>query len=172
MTILVAEDDPDDRLMLSEAFEENGSNIEVDFVKDGEELLQYLRREDIYTDKTGRPQPAVVLLDLNMPKVDGREALRQIKDDPNLRVIPIVVLTTSKAPEDVETTYKCGVNSFVSKPRDFDELIDLTEQICRYWTRFVRLPEASYPRLKLGSGGSMSAYPVPNQAEPDLSCLF
>lgn len=142
MTILVAEDDPDDRLMISEAFEESGSDIEVDFVKDGEELLKYLRREEGFSDKIGRPQPAVVLLDLNMPKVDGREALRQIKDDPNLRVIPIVVLTTSKAPEDVESTYKSGVNSFVSKPRDFDELIDMTKQICRYWTKFVRLPDA------------------------------
>jgi CheY-like chemotaxis protein len=141
MTIVVAEDDPDDRLLIEDAFEESSTPGELHFVQDGEELLQYLRREADWSSLDGQPLPALVLLDLNMPKLDGREALKKIKNDENLCVIPIVVLTTSKAEEDVQSSYQSGVNSYLSKPRTFEGLVEIVKTLNQYWMSTVRLPE-------------------------------
>jgi CheY-like chemotaxis protein len=107
-TILMAEDDPDDRLLTQEALREAELNNDILFVENGEELLNYLRRSGNFSDKSKFPKPRLILLDLNMPKMDGREALEEIKADPKLRSIPIIVLTTSKAEEDIIKTYNLG----------------------------------------------------------------
>jgi CheY-like chemotaxis protein len=147
ITILVAEDDADDRLMILEAFEESRVANRVDFVIDGEQLLQYLRREGEFGRLEAEPYPGVVLLDLNMPRKDGREALRHMKADPALCRIPIVVLTTSRAEEDIVRTYGLGVSSFITKPVTFEGLVDALRIICRYWIEIVSLPpECSRPR--------------------------
>jgi CheY-like chemotaxis protein len=147
ITILVADDDADDRLMIEEAFEESRVANHVDFVVDGEQLLQYLRREGAYGHLAGQPYPGVILLDLNMPRKDGREALRDLKADPELCRIPIVVLTTSRAEEDILRTYGLGVSSFITKPVTFEGLVDALRVICRYWIEIVSLPpECSRPR--------------------------
>jgi two-component system response regulator len=146
ITILVADDDADDRLMILEAFEESTVANRVDFVVDGEELLQYLRREGTFARLAAEPYPGVVLLDLNMPRKDGREALRDMKLDPALCRIPIVVLTTSRAEEDIVRTYGLGVSSFITKPVTFEGLVDALRIICRYWIEIVSLPpECSRP---------------------------
>jgi CheY-like chemotaxis protein len=119
ITILIADDDAEDRMMIKEAFEENRLANELKFVEDGEELMSYLNREGKYKSFESSPKPGLILLDLNMPKKDGREALREIKNQPGLRGIPVVVLTTSKAEEDIYRTYDLGVNSFITKPVTF-----------------------------------------------------
>jgi CheY-like chemotaxis protein len=140
INILMADDDPDDRMLMKEALEENNLPSNIAFVEDGKELLDYLYRRDQYLTKDTF-KPGLILLDLNMPKVDGREALRIIKSDPLLRRIPVVVLTTSKAEEDVFKTYDLGVNSFICKPVKFEELVQLTREIGIYWFRTVALPK-------------------------------
>jgi CheY-like chemotaxis protein len=145
ITILVADDDPDDRMMIEEAFEENRVANAVEFVEDGEELMAYLRREGDYANLAGKPYPGIILLDLNMPRKDGREALRELKADPNLCRIPVVVLTTSQAEEDIVRTYGLGVSSFVTKPVSFEGLVEAIKVICQYWIQIVALPpECSY----------------------------
>jgi CheY-like chemotaxis protein len=139
ITILMADDDADDRLMAQEAFEEARLANELRFVEDGEALLDYLRRRGKYAAGEA-PEPGLILLDLNMPKKDGRQALQEIKADPALRHIPIVVLTTSKAEEDVLRTYDLGVNSFITKPVTFEGLVDLIKTLTRYWFQIVTLP--------------------------------
>ncbi|MCX8101066.1 MAG: response regulator [Geminicoccaceae bacterium] len=140
ITILVAEDDPDDRMMIEEAFAENRLANEIHFVEDGEELLAYLRREGRWTSLAGQPYPGVILLDLNMPRKDGREALRELKADPQLCRIPVVVLTTSRAEEDIVRTYGLGVSSFITKPVTFGGLVEAINVLCRYWIQIVALP--------------------------------
>lgn len=142
VTILVADDDADDRLMIKEALQENRLANDVRFVEDGEELMQYLRREGKYAAEGTSPTPGLILLDLNMPRMDGREALKEIKGDQRLRGIPVVVLTTSKAEEDVYRTYNLGVNSFITKPVTFDNLVTITRELGRYWFEIVELPPA------------------------------
>ncbi len=145
ITILVADDDPDDRMMIEEAFEENRVANTVEFVEDGEELMAYLRREGDYAKLAGKPYPGIILLDLNMPRKDGREALRELKADPDLCRIPVVVLTTSQAEEDIVRTYGLGVSSFVTKPVSFEGLVEAIKVICQYWIQIVALPpECSY----------------------------
>jgi len=145
ITILVADDDPDDRMMIEEAFEENRVANAVEFVEDGEELMAYLRREGDYARLAGKPYPGIILLDLNMPRKDGREALRELKADPDLCRIPVVVLTTSQAEEDIVRTYGLGVSSFVTKPVSFEGLVEAIKVICQYWIQIVALPpECSY----------------------------
>jgi CheY-like chemotaxis protein len=139
-TILMADDDEDDRLMARDALHEGRLPNELRFVNDGEELLQYLRREGAYADPADSPRPGLVLLDLNMPKVDGREALAAIKSDPKLRSIPVVVLTTSKAEEDVLQTYDLGVNSFITKPVTYLGLVEVMKVFTDYWLNVVDLP--------------------------------
>jgi two-component system response regulator len=140
-TILMADDDEDDRLMARDALHEGRLPNELRFVNDGEELLQYLRREGPYADPASSPRPGLVLLDLNMPKVDGREALAAIKSDPGLRSIPVVVLTTSKAEEDVLQTYDLGVNSFITKPVTYLGLVEVMKVFTDYWLNIVDLPD-------------------------------
>ena len=140
MTILLAEDDPDDRMLAMEAFEESRLLNSLEMVEDGEELMDYLHRTGKYANDECKSLPGLILLDLNMPRKDGREALKEIKSDPNLRRIPIVVLTTSKAEEDILRTYDLGVNSFVVKPVTFDALVDVLKTIGKYWFEIVQLP--------------------------------
>jgi len=140
INILMADDDPDDRMLMKEALEENELPSNIHFVEDGKELLDYLHRREQYAEKETF-KPGLILLDLNMPKIDGREALRMIKSDPLLRRIPVVVLTTSKAEEDVFKTYDLGVNSFICKPVKFEELVQVTKAIGIYWFSTVALPK-------------------------------
>jgi CheY-like chemotaxis protein len=140
ITILLAEDDADDRLLVKEALAEGRVLNELRCVEDGEELMDYLRRQGRYADPELSPRPGLVLLDLNMPRKDGREALREIKGDPELRRIPIVVMTTSKAEEDIFRSYDLGANSYISKPVTFQALVELMKVLGRYWIEFVELP--------------------------------
>ena len=140
ITILMADDDPDDRQLTKEAFEEAKLANDLRFVEDGVELLDYLNRRGKYADPATSPRPGIILLDLNMPRKDGREALREIKSDPALRHIPIVVLTTSKAEEDIYRTYDLGVNSFITKPVTFDGLVNVMRTLGTYWFEIVELP--------------------------------
>ena len=138
--IVVADDDADDRMMIKDAFEASKLGNEVDFVEDGVELLEYLRREGRYSKLAGEPFPGFVLLDLNMPRKDGRTVLKEIRNDPKLHRIPIVILTTSKAEEDIIKTYNLGVNSFICKPVSFDKLVDIVRTMGHYWFEIVVLP--------------------------------
>ena len=140
ITILLAEDDADDRLLVKEALAEGRVLNELRSVEDGEELLDYLRRQGRYADPEASPRPGLVLLDLNMPRKDGREALREIKADPDLKRIPVVVMTTSKAEEDIVRSYDLGANSYVTKPVTFERLVELMRVMGRYWIEFVELP--------------------------------
>ncbi len=140
MRILLAEDDDDDYLLTVEALHRDHFNDELMRVSDGEELLHYLRHTGAYRNPEQSPRPSLVLLDLNMPRKDGREALQEIKSDPQLRHIPIVVLTTSRADEDVIRSYQLGVNSFIKKPVTFQGLVDAMEALRRYWFEVVALP--------------------------------
>lgn len=143
ITILLAEDDPEDRLWVKDAFEEGRFINDLRFVGDGDELMDYLHRRGKYANATDSPQPGLILLDLNMPKKDGREALSEIKADPRLRHIPVVVLTTSQAEEDIYRSYSLGGNSFISKPVTFQPLVDLLKTVGTYWFQIVQLPAAT-----------------------------
>ena len=140
ITILLADDDPDDRMLTRDAFDESRLRNNLDMVEDGEELMDYLRHQGKYSGEQSRPRPGLILLDLNMPRKDGREALKEIKSCPDLRRIPIVVLTTSKAEEDILRTYDLGVNSFVIKPVTFEALVDVLKTVGKYWFEIVQLP--------------------------------
>jgi len=141
ITILLADDDPDDRQLTRDAFAENRLVNELHCVEDGEELMDYLHRRGRYSGLDGEPLPGLILLDLNMPRKDGREALKEIKADPNLRRLPIVVLTTSKAEEDILRSYDLGVNSYVTKPVTFKSLVELIKVLGQYWFEVVKLPQ-------------------------------
>ncbi len=140
ISILLADDDPDDRKLTQDAFAENRLANLLHCVEDGEELMDYLHRCGKYSGLRGEALPGLILLDLNMPRKDGREALKEIKADPELRRIPIVVLTTSKAEEDIMRTYDLGVNSYVTKPVTFKSLVELVKVLGRYWFEVVELP--------------------------------
>jgi len=140
ITILMADDDPDDRLLVQDAFDEIRLDNPLAFVEDGIELMDYLHRRGAYAHLAGTPLPGLILLDLNMPKKDGREALKEIKQDPALRTIPIVILTTSNAEEDILRTYDLGTNSFIVKPVTFDKLVEIIRKVTQYWFEIVRLP--------------------------------
>ncbi len=137
--ILIADDDPEDRNLISEAFEIAEIPHELFFVKDGEELLDYLKKRKAYSDCSNYKTPAIILLDLNMPRKDGREALKEIKSDPELHNIPVIVLTTSNYEEDIKKTYLMGVNGFVTKPVTFMALVDALKGVCKYWLDTVKL---------------------------------
>lgn len=141
MIILMAEDDPDDRMLVADALEEAHLKNPLEFVEDGEQLMDYLRRRGDYSHLKDTPLPGLILLDLNMPKKDGREALAEIKADEKLHNIPVVILTTSQAEEDVLRTYDLGVNSFISKPVTFDGLVDIIKTLGHYWFEIVTLPK-------------------------------
>lgn len=138
--ILIAEDDAEDRMLVKDALDESRLVNDLRFVENGEELLDYLLNKNKYEDKDHNPLPGLILLDLNMPKMDGREALREIKKHPELRVIPVVVLTTSQAEEDILRTYDLGVSSFITKPVTFGSLVDIMKTLGKYWFEIVELP--------------------------------
>jgi CheY-like chemotaxis protein len=140
ITILMADDDEDDRLMAEEALKEAKLLNPVRFVKNGEELLDYLYHRGEYSNGKSAPRPGLILLDLNMPKKDGREALREIKADPELKQIPVIVLTTSMAEEDIYRTYDLGVNSYITKPVAFEGLVEVMKHLANYWFNIVKLP--------------------------------
>lgn len=140
ITILMADDDEDDRLMAKEALEEARLANSLCFVEDGEELIDYLQHRGKYADHCKYPLPGLILLDLNMPRKDGREALREIKEDPALHHIPVVVLTTSSSEEDILRTYDLGVNSYITKPVSFEGLVKLMKVLGQYWFQIVKLP--------------------------------
>ncbi len=138
--ILMADDDEDDCLLVKEAFAQNRLRNDLRFVADGEELLDYLYRRKRYSDPAAAPCPQIILLDLNMPRKDGREALREIKNNPELRRIPVVVLSTSEDQRDVSLCYDLGANSFITKPVTFSSLVQIVESLGQYWLKTVELP--------------------------------
>ena len=138
--IVVADDDADDRMMIKDAFDESKLGNPIDFVEDGVELMEYLNRQGKWTHLTNQPFPGFILLDLNMPRKDGRTVLKEIKESSELHRIPIVILTTSKAEEDIIRTYNLGVNSFICKPVSFDKLVDIVKTVGHYWIEIVALP--------------------------------
>lgn len=140
ITILMADDDADDRLMTKEAFEESRLANDLRFVEDGVELMDCLQRRDKYSDPATSPRPGLILLDLNMPKKDGREALKEIKADPNLKCIRIVILTTSKAEEDIYRSYNLGAASYITKPVTFAGMAEVIKTVGKYWLEIVELP--------------------------------
>ena len=140
ITILMADDDPEDRMLTQEGFGESRLANDLRLVEDGEELMDYLFRRGRYSDPASAPRPGLILLDLNMPRKDGREALAEIKSDPSLRAVPVVVLTTSKAEEDIVRTYDLGVNSYITKPVTFGGLVNVLKTLNEYWFEIVELP--------------------------------
>jgi len=140
ITILLADDDEDDLQMTQEALEHSRLGNDLRFAVDGEDLMDYLLRRGRYADPADSPAPGLILLDLNMPKKDGREALAEIKANPDLRKIPVIVLTTSRAEEDVFRTYELGVSSFITKPVTFEGLVEAMKVLTEYWFEIVELP--------------------------------
>lgn len=141
ITILMADDDLDDCEMTREAFAANHLANDLRFVGDGVELMDYLKRRGKYAAPGLAPTPGLILLDLNMPKKDGREALEEIKADPALREIPVIVLTTSKEEEDIHRSYQLHANSYITKPVTFESLIALVSALGKYWMEIVELPK-------------------------------
>ncbi len=139
--ILIAEDDEDDYLLTIEALKEAGVAMQVKWVKDGEELMDYLEPIGTTIKKSSPEFPSLILLDLNMPRKDGREVLDEIKKNTTLRKIPVVVLTTSKAETDVNNAYDLGVNSYIQKPVRFNEFVEVIKVLSRYWFQIVKLPD-------------------------------
>jgi len=139
MTVLIADDDADDRMFLEQAMRQNGYTQAINFVEDGEQLMEYLRQQGRYNEQNA-PWPNLLILDLNMPRKNGFQALSEIKDDPKLRRLPVVVMTTSSTDEDVIKTYNLGVNSFVTKPFNFNRLVEMIGALKTYWMDTVKLP--------------------------------
>ncbi|PRY33938.1 response regulator receiver domain-containing protein [Spirosoma oryzae] len=138
-TILIADDDQDDRMFLEQAMRKCGYSQSIHFVDDGEELMNYLYRRGNYTEDNA-PWPSLLILDLNMPRKNGFQALKEIKDDLSLRRLPVIVMTTSTADEDVVKSYNLGVNSFVTKPFHFSKLVEMIGALKMYWMDIVKLP--------------------------------
>jgi CheY-like chemotaxis protein len=147
IVILMADDDEDDRLLTRAALEESRLTNELQFVQDGEELMDYLYQRGRFSDPEACPRPGLILLDLNMPRKDGREALREIKSDAALRQIPVIILTTSKAEEDIYRSYDLGANSFIIKPVTFESLVNVMKVLGRYWLEIVEAPPNENGRL-------------------------
>jgi CheY-like chemotaxis protein len=140
IVILLADDDEEDRMLACDALAESRLSNDITCVTDGEDLMDYLNHRGKYAPPAEAPRPGLILLDLNMPKKDGREALREIKSDPTLRQIPVVVMTTSKAHEDIFQCYDSGASSFISKPVTFEGLIEVMKGLGRYWFEIIDLP--------------------------------
>jgi CheY-like chemotaxis protein len=138
--ILMADDDLDDRTFAKTAFERSRPTAKIHFVEDGEELLDYLTRRGPYADPARSPWPDLVLLDLNMPKKTGYEILQEIRSNPRLKRLPVVVFTTSQSEADVVRCYELGSNSFITKPATFEKLVEATHTISKYWLDTVELP--------------------------------
>jgi CheY-like chemotaxis protein len=139
--ILIAEDDEDDYLLTIEALKEAGVDMQVKWVKDGEELMNYLEPIGAAVKKSSLEVPSLILLDLNMPRMDGREVLEEIKKNNTLRKIPVVILTTSKAETDINHAYDLGVNSYIQKPVRFNEFVEVIKVLSHYWFQIVKLPD-------------------------------
>ncbi|MEG3846235.1 response regulator [Microcoleus sp. herbarium19] len=139
-TILIANDDEDTRFLMAEALREVRVEIRSKFVENGEEVLDYLYRRGQFADRSNWYQPDLILLDLNMPRLDGREALTSIRADPDLRQIPVAILTTSHRSGDILLCYRLGANSFISKPVTFEGLVEVMKTLCQYWFEIVSLP--------------------------------
>jgi len=139
ITILMAEDDEDQFLLVKDALTETGLEVDVRWVRDGEELMNYLQRRPPYHEAAVAPWPRLILLDLNMPNKDGRGALQEIKADPRLRAIPVVVLTTSRNDEDIHYTYSLG-GSFIRKPVRFEQIVEVLRNLAKYWLETVEPP--------------------------------
>ncbi len=146
--ILIAEDDPDDRLFIRRALRENKVENEVREVENGAELLDYLRGQGAYASMGAGRRPGLILLDLNMPRKSGREVLRELKSDPDLRTIPVVVLTTSDAESDVTYSYRQGANAFITKPASLADLLELFKRIDAFWLKAVQLPASREKRMR------------------------
>jgi CheY-like chemotaxis protein len=140
IVILMADDDEDDRLLTADALRESKVANELKTVGDGEQLMDYLHHRGKYAPPASSPRPGLVLLDLNMPRKDGREALREMKADPALRSIPVVILTTSQTEYEIERAYDLGANSFIAKPVTFDGLVEALRVATEYWLQIVHLP--------------------------------
>jgi CheY-like chemotaxis protein len=140
ITILMADDDEDDRLLVYEALKICRFANRLHCVEDGEELMDYLCRRGDYVEPSSAPRPDLILLDLNMPKKDGREVLEEIKTNPTLRCIPIIVLTTSSTEDDIRYSYELGANSYITKPALFDSLVEMVQVLGKYWFEVVELP--------------------------------
>ncbi len=140
IVVLMADDDADDKLMAQEAFAENKLANDLQFVSDGKELLDYLTFRNGYSPENA-PKPDIILLDINMPKMSGIQVLEKIKQDPELKKIPVIMLTTSDADEDIVATYDLGVNSFITKPVTFEKLVEVIANFSQYWFKIVRLPK-------------------------------
>jgi CheY-like chemotaxis protein len=143
IVILLADDDAEDCMLARDALAESRLLNDLRVVSDGEELLDYLHRQGQYTEAESSPRPGMIILDLNMPRLDGREALGRIKSDAALRQIPVVVLTTSKAEEDVFRSYDLGANSYITKPVTFDGLVQVVKSMTQYWFGIVALPDSA-----------------------------
>jgi two-component system, response regulator len=151
IVVLLADDDEEDRMLTCDALVESHFSNEICCVTDGEELMDYLHRRGKYTPPAEAPRPGIILLDLNMPRKDGREALKEIKSDPNLRQIPVVVLTTSKAEEDIFRSYDSGASSFICKPVTFEGLIDVMKGLGKYWFEIIDLPRQHDQEMEMKS---------------------
>ncbi|MFA5982919.1 MAG: response regulator [Methylococcaceae bacterium] len=133
-SILIADDDADDRLLVQEALiDAKFPNTNITFVEDGNDLMDYLNKRGQYLGNNDRILPTLILLDLNMPKKDGKQALQEIKTDPNLRQIPVVILTTSGGSDDIKSSYDLGANTYISKPANFDDLVKIMQTVKHYW---------------------------------------
>jgi CheY-like chemotaxis protein len=141
IVIMIADDDPEDRMLAKDALAEARVANDIRYVEDGEELMDYLKRRGKYADPADSPRPGMLLLDLNMPRKDGREALEEIKADPALRTIPVVILTTSEADEDILRSYGLGASSYITKPVTFDGLVKIMKALNSYWFEIVSLPD-------------------------------
>jgi len=140
-TVLMVDDDPDDRFLARHAFKQSGLQKDFQMVADGEELMDYLYRRGKFANLEKPSWPCLILLDLNMSRKDGREVLREMKGDPDLRRIPIVVFTTSSDEGDIASCYELGANSYITKPAEFDSLVEVMTSLERYWLKVVRLPD-------------------------------
>lgn len=138
--ILIVDDDQDDCEMTEKALRKNDVTNPVQFLSNGEELIHYLRCQGKYSEQASAPWPCLILLDLNMPKMDGRRTLELIKSDKGLKNIPVVIMTTSHAEEDIHGTYSLGANSFISKALDFEGLNSIAQSLKKYWLEVVELP--------------------------------
>jgi CheY-like chemotaxis protein len=164
ITILMADDDQDDRLLVKKAFEMSRLANVLHFVEDGDELMDYLHHRGKHRDVNSAPHPGLILLDLNMPRKDGREALKEIKDSADLRKIPVVVLTTSKDEEDILRSYNLGANSYITKPVTFEGLCDVIKSLGKYWFEIVELPCAAHDHsMEKGKGYGRR----PDKSPPD-----
>lgn len=140
ISILVADDDEDDRFLIRTAFRDSQLSNDIFFVADGVELMQFLHHEGAYQDQSQFPRPGIIFLDLNMPRKDGWEALSEIKQNPDLKSIPVVVLTTSNSERDILKTYESGANCYITKPISFDQLLQIVKSFGQFWLNIASVP--------------------------------